>query len=298
MTKLDAFNSFLRERLIGVAEEIFEAVQDIVCEQQDELKRAREEICILRKELAEASLNKETDAQASHPEGLCTEQQPSQNEPLSSESSLIQVKLELCALQQDAEPQLLSNASTCSSSSSAKSTDIQKKPLCLPPKTKESEGLQMNSYISINLVPCDALLRSENLNSSAVRNQTAKGGRVAGIKQEDIHSCPYCDASFGDFSQLASHMECHKNAMGPLQCQICGKHFNHRVTWKNHMLVHQKIRPFRCKFCSKGFNQKGHLKEHERIHTGEKPFGCSICGKRFTQFNHVRAHIRNHHQDK
>ncbi|XP_017566234.2 zinc finger protein 667-like [Pygocentrus nattereri] len=298
MTKLDAFNSFLRERLFCVAEEIFHAVQEIVCEQQDELKRAEEEICLLRRELAAASLNnKETDIQASHP-GLCTEQQQSQNEPVSSESSLIQVKLELCALQQDAEPQLLSSASTCSSSSSVKSTDVQKKTLCLPPKTKESEGLKMNSYISINLVPCDALLCSENLNSSAVRNQTAKDGCVVGIKEEDVHSCPYCDASFHDFSQLISHMECHKNSLDPLQCQICGKHFNHRMTWKNHMVVHQKIRPFRCKFCSKGFNQKGHLKEHERIHTGEKPFGCSICGKHFTQFNHVRAHIRNHHQNK
>ncbi|KAL6464489.1 hypothetical protein MHYP_G00268060 [Metynnis hypsauchen] len=179
MTKLDAFNSFLRERLFGVAEEIFQAVQEIVCEQQDELKRAQEEICLLRRELAAASLNKEIGFQASHPEGLCTEQQQSQNEPVSSESSLIQVKLELCALQQDAEPQLLNSVSTCSSSSSVKSTDVQKKTLCLPPKPKESEGLKMNSYISINLVPCDALLHSESLNSSAVKHHTARDGRVA-----------------------------------------------------------------------------------------------------------------------
>ncbi|XP_072522111.1 uncharacterized protein [Salminus brasiliensis] len=293
MTKLDAFSRFLQERLIGVAEEIFQAVQEIVSEQQDEIKQAREEIRFLRRVLAEASVNKEADTQASQPAE--PEQQKPRDEPLNSEPSLIQVKLEVCAVQQDAEPQLLNDASTCSSTPPVKKVAPPPRvaPRC-PPRTKEHEALQMNSYIAINLVPCDAQLMS---NSAAMLSQSVSAARVEGIKVEDTHSCPYCSTTFGDLSQLASHLECH-NCTDPYLCQICGRHFKKRVTWKNHMIVHQGLRPFRCKFCNKGFNQKGHLKEHERIHTGEKPFGCSVCGQRFTQFNHVRAHVRKNHQDQ
>lgn len=297
MTKFDAFNQFLTERLFGVAEEIFRAVQEIVSEQQDEIKQAREEIQILRKIVAEGNLNKDPDAQTSQPEG--PDQEISRTEPLTSESSLLKVKLEVSAVQQDAEPQLLSNnISTCSSTAS--STPSAKKPLRriqprLPPRTKEHEALQMNSYIAISLVPCDSQLMSNN--PSVALNPSVSAPRVEGIKVEGTHSCPHCKAAFDDTSQLASHLELQK-CTAPYRCQICGKHFKTWKTWKNHMIVHQGHRPFRCEFCGKGFNQKGHLKEHERIHTGEKPYGCSVCGQRFTQFNHVRTHVRKNHQDQ
>ncbi|KAG9260541.1 zinc finger protein 70-like isoform X2 [Astyanax mexicanus] len=304
MTNFDAFNQFLKERLCGVAEEIFRAVQGIVSEQKEEIKQAREEIQVLRRIVAAANLEEDTDkpvisadAQTSLPVG--PDQQESRTEPLNSESSLIQVKLEVNDVQQNTEPQLVSN-NTSTSNSTTNSTPPAKKLLprvtsqC-PTRTKEHEALQINSFISISLMPCDSQLVFNN--SSVVLNPSLGSPHVEGVKVKDTHSCPYCNTAFDDLSQLASHLECHKYT-DPYLCQICGKRFTRRVNWKKHMIVHQGLRPFQCKFCGKGFNQKCHLTEHERVHTGEKPFSCSVCGQRFTQFNHVRKHVRIIHRDK
>ncbi|XP_035376522.1 zinc finger protein with KRAB and SCAN domains 8-like isoform X2 [Electrophorus electricus] len=237
------------------------------------------------------------DAQTSHPEGPALGQQNSDYEP--HDTSLIRVKLELSTLEpdDDEEAELLPEAPT-RLNPSPKKIDAEKVTRTFPAITKDNEGLQMNSYLTINLVPCDAQRTPDNLNSNAMKNESRSGGCERGTKEgTEDHYCPYCKESFKESSLLASHLVIHEGVPIPFYCQICGRHFKNRVTLKNHMIVHQKLRRFRCHFCGKGFHQKGHLKEHERIHTGEKPYGCSICGKRFTQFNHVRVHVRNHHQD-
>uniref|UniRef100_A0AAY5F452 C2H2-type domain-containing protein n=1 Tax=Electrophorus electricus TaxID=8005 RepID=A0AAY5F452_ELEEL len=288
MAALEAFHSFLNNRFTSIAGDILQFVQTILLEQQDEIKRTKEENRNLRSMLAEASANKGDSG---------TGNQNSDYEP--HDTSLIRVKLELSTLEpdDDEEAELLPEAPT-RLNPSPKKIDAEKVTRTFPAITKDNEGLQMNSYLTINLVPCDAQRTPDNLNSNAMKNESRSGGCERGTKEgTEDHYCPYCKESFKESSLLASHLVIHEGVPIPFYCQICGRHFKNRVTLKNHMIVHQKLRRFRCHFCGKGFHQKGHLKEHERIHTGEKPYGCSICGKRFTQFNHVRVHVRNHHQD-
>uniref|UniRef100_A0A8B9R6Y1 C2H2-type domain-containing protein n=1 Tax=Astyanax mexicanus TaxID=7994 RepID=A0A8B9R6Y1_ASTMX len=270
MAKLDSLNSFFYERMVAVAGEIFQAVKETFSEYQLELQRSKRENLYLRNMLAEVSINTASGKPQFHLHPDC--------------SSVFQVKLELSALQQNPEPQ-----------QPPPPHPFMVKSLNAEEKRGEHEALQINSFISISLMPCDSQLVFNN--SSVVLNPSLGSPHVEGVKVKDTHSCPYCNTAFDDLSQLASHLECHKYT-DPYLCQICGKRFTRRVNWKKHMIVHQGLRPFQCKFCGKGFNQKCHLTEHERVHTGEKPFSCSVCGQRFTQFNHVRKHVRIIHRDK
>jgi uncharacterized C2H2 Zn-finger protein len=53
-------------------------------------------------------------------------------------------------------------------------------------------------------------------------------------------------------------------------------------------------RPFKCDSCGRQFNHRSHFNNHLRIHTGEKPFKCETCGKQFSRKASVRYHMKVH----
>ena len=53
-------------------------------------------------------------------------------------------------------------------------------------------------------------------------------------------------------------------------------------------------RPFKCDSCGRQFNHRSHFNNHLRIHTGEKPFKCEKCGKLFSRKASVRYHMKVH----
>lgn len=57
MAHLDTLNSFLCDRLLAAAAEIFQVVKDTVSQYQEEIDRSKQENIYLRKMLAEVSVN-------------------------------------------------------------------------------------------------------------------------------------------------------------------------------------------------------------------------------------------------
>ncbi|NWW24923.1 ZN652 protein, partial [Falcunculus frontatus] len=51
---------------------------------------------------------------------------------------------------------------------------------------------------------------------------------------------------------------------------------------------------FMCQWCGKDFNMKQYFDEHMKTHTGEKPYICEICGKSFTSRPNMKRHRRTH----
>ena len=53
-------------------------------------------------------------------------------------------------------------------------------------------------------------------------------------------------------------------------------------------------RPFKCDECGREFNHRSHFNNHLRIHTGEKPFKCEVCDKDFSRKASLRYHMKVH----
>lgn len=213
---------------------------------------------------------------------------------LHTDTSLIQVNLELEASPKKSDPQpSQSHQNTCTSQLANMDED-QDPELNFSEKSEvrdEIEGtntVQIGSAYSIKVEP--SAFQDEF--SAEVKNEVEDNQER---EQQEPLSCTYCDQTFTEVSELASHVQSH---MALFTCEICGKSFKQKGTLKTHMIVHQKERPFGCGYCKKRFKLKSHLKEHERIHTGEKPFSCPVCRMRFTRSNPMKIHLRNHHREQ
>ncbi|XP_053553070.1 zinc finger protein 543-like [Bombina bombina] len=65
------------------------------------------------------------------------------------------------------------------------------------------------------------------------------------------------------------------------RCSECGKDFDKKKMFFNHIRIHRGEKPYMCSVCGRGFNCKCYLTIHERQHNGERPFHCIDCGKMF-----------------
>ncbi|NWS98326.1 ZN652 protein, partial [Mionectes macconnelli] len=87
------------------------------------------------------------------------------------------------------------------------------------------------------------------------------------------------------FHFLSIHIG-HKQFM----CQWCGKDFNMKQYFDEHMKTHTGEKPYICEICGKSFTSRPNMKRHRRTHTGEKPYPCDVCGQRFRFSNMLKAH--------
>ena len=79
-------------------------------------------------------------------------------------------------------------------------------------------------------------------------------------------------------------------------CQYCGKSFNLRKSFKDHIReLHENPNTFVCDKCQKTFTAVKSLRTHiKRIHEGiPKNIICEEfgCGKAFEKFSQLRKHI-------
>ncbi|EPY85880.1 zinc finger protein 236 [Camelus ferus] len=129
--------------------------------------------------------------------------------------------------------------------------------------------------------------------------------------------CAECGDEFALQSQLAVHMEEHRQELAGRRartCKACGKDFETSSQLKEHMKTHYKIRvsgtrpynrnidrsgfTYSCPHCGKTFQKPSQLTRHIRIHTGERPFKCSECGKAFNQKGALQTHMIKHTGEK
>ncbi|XP_047554226.1 zinc finger protein 236 isoform X5 [Lutra lutra] len=151
-----------------------------------------------------------------------------------------------------------------------------------------------------------------------------KFSRVASLKahimlheKEESLICSECGDEFALQSQLATHMEEHRQELAggrPHACKACGKDFETPSQLKEHAKTHYKIRvsstrsynrnidrsgfTYSCPHCGKTFQKPSQLTRHIRIHTGERPFKCSECGKAFNQKGALQTHMVKHTGEK
>ena len=163
--------------------------------------------------------------------------------------------------------------------------------------------------------------------------------RAKDLHQKSIHDkikdieCFYCDLSFSQASNLATHVkkyhfseeggedqyqfrcpECNKDfsSKGHLKrhvenvhekkkkhfCEICQKMWTTKADADRHLrTVHEKLRNFKCEFCNRSFKINSLLNVHVKsVHEGLKPFECQICTKTFSQKGNLNTHIARYHE--
>ncbi|XP_059751598.1 zinc finger protein 236 isoform X6 [Balaenoptera ricei] len=151
-----------------------------------------------------------------------------------------------------------------------------------------------------------------------------KFSRVASLKahvmlheKEENLICSECGDEFTLQSQLAVHMEEHRQELAASRthaCKACGEGFETPPQLKEHMKTHYKVRvsstrsysrnidrsgfTYSCPHCGKTFQKPSQLTRHIRIHTGERPFKCSECGKAFNQKGALQTHMIKHTGEK
>ncbi|XP_066528988.1 uncharacterized protein [Hoplias malabaricus] len=129
MAKMESFNSFLIERFMSFAGEIFEVVKDTVSEYQEEMEQTKQENRRLKGLLSEIRLCADGDRQTTtttindappSPAEAAPVKQDS-NRPPDSDPSVFQLKLELATVQQETDLQFQMKDASSSISSCAKS---------------------------------------------------------------------------------------------------------------------------------------------------------------------------------
>lgn len=105
--------------------------------------------------------------------------------------------------------------------------------------------------------------------------------------------CDLCGKSYTSKFSFRQHVKLHVLEK-PYQCIHCDKSFLAKQNLAQHMINHTGEKPYVCKVCGIAYKRKHLLQWHEHIHTGEKPFVCNVCGKAFAYTCSLKVHIRTH----
>lgn len=116
----------------------------------------------------------------------------------------------------------------------------------------------------------------------------------------DVLTCKQC-GRVGKGKSFRKHMEECKETTPLYMCQVCGKAFPRKSSYKNHLGVHKEKSAKnlkRCQYegCNKEFKSNQDLNRHINVHTGERPHACPYggCNKTYKQRPHLLVHLKTH----
>ncbi|KAK4317132.1 hypothetical protein Pmani_011766 [Petrolisthes manimaculis] len=153
-------------------------------------------------------------------------------------------------------------------------------------------------------------------------------------KVNNLYLCESCGEGFSWREKLEKHLRLAEQhgthnqkellMYGDFQCNMCGKTFNKRTTYLQHVKWHEdredipcvicgtmfkqtELRPhlmevhsndsLPCCYCGKLFTSRKYLEKHELVHQGGN-FPCPECGKTFSQKSNMQQHLKTHTLDK
>ncbi|KAK1799583.1 hypothetical protein P4O66_000462 [Electrophorus voltai] len=157
------------------------------------------------------------------------DQHNSNQGPLDSEHSLIQVKLEFATLEQECEPQQASSEPQMYTSNVAKATHGPVPTQCFSDKTvvlddMEDNSLHTNSAVTVKVEPCAShAIYSDSTSTAEILNDAA-------TDQARLGQDSYCGRAFDEVSHLASHLQSHVDMFS---CEVCGKSFKKKVSFSS-----------------------------------------------------------------
>ncbi|XP_061622794.1 gastrula zinc finger protein XlCGF8.2DB-like [Phyllopteryx taeniolatus] len=292
----------VRERLIGVADEIFGLFERTIASYEEQLCRAREENEEQRRQLEAVSMTqmvlynddfqqligREEDSPGRSP-SLEDPQLPhikeEEEEADVSQLPLTETPVE-CEDDKDEAPDWSHNHHHSGNHYGGPSADNL---LASLSQGEDTEALSIHSQTHACKEYFKLSLCGEGFSPKHLMRDTQPG--------EKPFSCSVCGKSFGRKQHMLRHTRAHTGEK-PFTCSVCGKKFTQKPNLIHHMRTHTGEKPFSCSVCGKTFPQKPNLIQHMRTHTGEKPFSCSVCGARFAHRFSLSVHMRKHTGEK
>lgn len=89
-----------------------------------------------------------------------------------------------------------------------------------------------------------------------------------------------------------------KKQDGGLECEICGKRFTYRRSFKQHRIDHKLQNDcIECRVCGKMLKPSAMDYHMNYKHSEERKFQCLVCGRRFKSPGAMKHHVVTQHKD-
>ncbi|XP_047036232.1 zinc finger protein 160-like [Helicoverpa zea] len=92
------------------------------------------------------------------------------------------------------------------------------------------------------------------------------------------------------------HFALHDHSEARYVCDICGKSFRQRCSYRTHYFTHSFEFPYKCNLCPYRGRHSGLLKTHMRTHTGDYRYMCTECPARFLTKSNLNKHALKHRE--
>ncbi|XP_015460952.3 adult enhancer factor 1 [Astyanax mexicanus] len=331
MNKMESLNSFFIERLMSVAGEICAAVKEAVCEYQEEVERTKQENQRLKEILTEITVcintqaQRAADLQLPRADGDPPEQNSDQR-PLDSHLSELQLNLELSTTEQDPDPRPPLNNVSASSSAFVHGPDPASQAVRQEFQNFSQEPLDTNPPI-IQVkeeLPCSLRIMHQNTEAHKPLNNPlspSSSPSAAAVYNEEPPQHPFRDIVKEEIGAEGPHTSESTIKLEPWDSQgVCsdnGTVVQTENLSENHLEalregpdsipslqytvqsdnVPQSQSPaglFCCRYCRKSFKSRGQLKQHMVVHQKYRPYRCDVCGKSYSYAQVLEIHYRTH----
>ena len=120
---------------------------------------------------------------------------------------------------------------------------------------------------------------------------------ASGHLQSKLSTCPYCRLLFTTDGELCDHIRT-QHADRRYSCLQCACTFVSKEGLNRHVRhIHQKLVKFRCQICGKGYDERRNYHDHMATHAGVKRNVCAICQAQFTFKRSLKVHVMRFHPD-